>query len=78
MGEYSEYFVLVGPSCRSWVAVVRCADPVAGAVLASITMDTDPTCFCGIKWMSVPPVCIQIEPLELLGWTFRKSCTKPK
>ena len=78
MSECNEYFVLVGPVCRSWVAVVRCVDPTEGAVLARKTMDRDPTCFCKIKWKSVPPACIHMEPLELLGWTFRKSCATPK
>ena len=76
MNECSEYFVLVGPYCRSWVAIIRCADPVAGAMLASKTMAEDPTCFCGIKWRSVPPS--QMGDMELLGWTFQKSCAKPE
>jgi len=76
MSECSEYFVLVGPLCRSWVAVVRCVDPAEGAALASMTMDRDPTCFCDIKWRTMPTA--QIGDLELLGWTFRKSCAKPE
>lgn len=77
MSECSEYFLLVGPYCRSWVAIIRCADPVAGAVLASMTMDEDPTCFCEIKWRRVLPAH-WMGDRELLGWTFRKSCAKPK
>ena len=75
MIELPEFFILVGPICRGWVAVVRCQDPVEGGMLALMTMDLDPECNCDIKWRSFRYV--NLKDTELLGWTFKPTCHKP-